>query len=173
MHWKKKLIMHSWINFFKRQGWPQSDPHTAQLQLICAHLMEWGAEMLVIPEGSGEKNHSLPQSSFPGEPTWHRSPCYPQHFHSSLSIFEPTEHLSKVWGSLLPTSRCLFANIFRALPIKCCWRLTNNRHKPLPKGSSQRTWDCWHHNNDWKREGKREEHCSMVTFPCLIFLPAC
>lgn len=85
--------------------------------------------MLVAPEGSGEIKSFPASKQFPGEPTWHRSPCYPQHFLSCLSISEPIECLSKAWGSLLPSSWCLFANIFRALPIKCCWRLTNNRYK--------------------------------------------
>lgn len=171
MHWRKKLIMHSWINFFKGQGWPWSDPHTAQLWLLCAPLMEGGAEMLVAP-GSGEIKSFPASKQLPGEFTWHRSPCYPQHFLSSLSISESTKCLSKAWGSLLPSSRCLFANILRALPIECCWRLTNNKYKNLPKRQGQRTWDHRHHNNDWKREGKMEGHCSMVTSPC-TFLPAC
>lgn len=85
------------------------------------------------PEDSGEIKSFPASQQLPGEPTWHRSPCYLQHFLSCHSISEPTKGLRKAWGSLLLSSRCLFANIFRALLTKCCWRLTNKRHISLPE----------------------------------------
>lgn len=53
--------------------------------------------MLVAP-GSGEIKSFPASKQLPGEFTWHRSPRYPQHFLSSLSISESTKCLSKAWG---------------------------------------------------------------------------
>lgn len=148
--------------------WPSHSPALAPL--CSSNGMR--SRNVGAPEGSGEIKSFPASQQLPGEPAWHRSPCYLQHFPSCLSVSEPTKCLSKAWGSLLPSSRCLFANIFRALPTKCYWRVTNKRHKSLPK----RQWPKELRllaAQQWLEKGKGKNtavwSCSLGNIPaCLL-----
>lgn len=165
------------MHFFKGKGRPLYGPHTAQLPVsFCAPVMNWGTERPLAFGGRWGDNIAPCPAAAPTAVTWAQPPCVILSRSSpAFPSFESTECLSTTWPEFVAQLQVFICECIWGTSHKTwLWRLTNNANHTLLKRQWPKGLKATNTTIIFvKGKERKEEHCSLVTSPCLKFLPAC